>query len=182
MSVVQSKWKLKCLPFIEDILDPFQSCACKITFFWKADMLAMQREISWNTSAVQMPHLLRVSCGPGWTVSERGLWGWLCTSGTITSVGWSVNTQGNQASSSSSASFSSHDGEAHFCLMDQRADEDSIDVARSLTWGTFPLVPWYTKASLQPLKMKHRPLCLLYKNYIKRGVRVGGGRISYTNS
>lgn len=67
-----------------------------------------------------MPHLLRVSCGPGWTVSERGLWGWLCTSGTITSVCWSVNTQGNQASSSSSASFSSHEGEAHFCLMDQR--------------------------------------------------------------
>lgn len=33
MSVVQSKWKLKCLPFIENTLDSFQSCISKITFF-----------------------------------------------------------------------------------------------------------------------------------------------------
>ena len=133
-----------------------------------------------------MPHLQRVSCGPGQTVRNKSL--------RLASHfrDHQLNALATKYSGKSSilpffSMFFSWRRSSLLLNGPERADEESIDIARSLTWGTFPLAPWYTKASLQPLKMKQRPLCLLYKNYTKRVVGEGDShtlihRLAFTTS
>lgn len=119
-----------------------------------------------------MPHLQRVSCGPGRTVRNESL------RLALHFRDHQLNVLVTKYSGKSGilpffSVFFSWRRSSFLLNGPERADEDSIDIARSLTWGTFPLAPWYTKASLQPLEMKQRPLCLLYKNYTKRVVGEG---------
>lgn len=133
-----------------------------------------------------MPHLQRVSCGPGRTVRNESLR--LALHFRDHQLNVLVTKYSGKASILPFLSiFFSWRRSSLLLNGPERADEDSINIARSLTWGTFPLATWYTKASLQPLEMKQRPLCLLYKNYIKRGVGEGGShmlihRLAFTTS
>lgn len=165
-SVVQSKWKSKCLPFIENILDPFQSCICKITFFWKADVLAMQVKIPQNTSAMQMPSLLRVGCGPGRGLCQRGaLKSGFTFQTQPPTVYWSLTAQEKQGTASTLL----------FPYLIFFPWRRSWLLWTREGWWRFYLLPgmrnfsrWMMHKSITRVTGDEtRATCLLYKNYIK---------------
>lgn len=136
--------------FFENILDPFQSCVCKITFFWKADVLATHVEIPYKAPAMQMPNPPRVGCGPGRELCRRGV-----TEAPFTFQEQPPQSAGPQCSGESEDSDHPPllymvfllEGD-HFCLVDQKTDKDPVSVASSLTWGTFPPTKQHTEESL----------------------------------
>lgn len=124
MSDVQSKWTLKCLPFIGNTLDSSYSLYLWNNFLLKNRHAGYRPRNSQKFhQLLRMPNLSRGSCGPSRGLSQRGLWDWLYISET-TSVCWSLNTQENHRKSSGPPlplyHFLPFEGEANFCLMDQR--------------------------------------------------------------